>query len=1104
MSQIRENQQGASAAQARPAPGVRETPSVARLRGQWRGQVRAGQVIDAVLRSHTDYVEVPIHQLARAADRLDSLGPAREVGEHLDLVRSRWDAARAPTLSGRHVVLGLALDPDVGWQLLQDGVIGSLLSRWRPGLGTAEEPHRLVWDVLSESGLELAEQQPLLATGFGAPAEASITLPAPVRAMAWSPGGDRLAVLAGDTVYEARPETGSAHAIGEFGQTVESIGWGGQGVVGLSIEGGVAELLRASGGASLGDRGGVSAGVLSGDGSHAWSQASDGVYRWAPSDTSPARMTSPGYSEPATPVAVDRTGYHGLLRLPKNNVLVVSLPPGSLPGPEVGRDPYWPRDAAPMIGWGPPRSSRCALVTMGRRVATAYAGPDGVDVWHLRGVGQARSEGPNAPTLPFVPICRIATGANEAGALAADATGTVLAVGIGTEVAVWSLGRRRSSSVAVPAYDTDRPDQSDDLLGADQDARAIAALVSAGDVRPPLSIGLFGAWGSGKSFLMQQVVRLLAATDRPEGYLRHIRVVQFNAWQYAEANLWASLVDQVLQVITPVRPPESPPEVTEATSRAEEASKAANNAATEVEHAQRRLEEARAKLVTQRHRAAWLGAVVLVLVAAAIVAAVLGGTGRVIAAVSAALALISAAAGVLDRARTATEQAGDLADAGRSGIATLGRFLGRPEELAVQARAAELRRLEEQHAHASAEAERLTAARDRVTDLALEQPLGALLHRLATINEYRDQLSLVTRTRDHFSQVDEAIRAARTRAASAARTRVASAEPWTAPAAGSSPAPPELERVVIVIDDLDRCPPEKVVSVLEAVHLLFSFEMFAVIIAVDTRWLEQSLRIRYRRLLGGSAAAAPTDYLEKIIQVPLHLLPMDDSMVRAMIAGLTRTTSEAGSGERRDAVDQPSGGTPVPEASARGDGPLTATVPRLVPKVLTAEVLRVTARETAAMSLVAPLVGATPRSVKRFVNTYRLIKARSTDPESFDQAGRGAAGDLGDHEVVAFLLAVVIGRPSAAGPVLSGLVGAPPGATVEQVLSGLPPAGTPPERASGLARSSRVSAELAVVLAWVTAHRSYADAPAQRCAVWARQVGRFSFTPPGGENGGYS
>jgi hypothetical protein len=49
-----------------------------------------------------------------------------------------------------------------------------------------------------------------------------------------------------------------------------------------------------------------------------------------------------------------------------------------------------------------------------------------------------------------------------------------------------------------------------------------------------------------------------------------------------------------------------------------------------------------------------------------------------------------------------------------------------------------------------------------------------------------------------------------------------------------------INRIVLYIDDLDRCPPERVVKVLQAVHLLLAFPLFVVVVAVDARWLAQS------------------------------------------------------------------------------------------------------------------------------------------------------------------------------------------------------------------------------------------------------------------------
>ena len=504
------------------------------------------------------------------------------------------------------------------------------------------------------------------------------------------------------------------------------------------------------------------------------------------------------------------------------------------------------------------------------------------------------------------------------------------------------------------------------------------------------------------------------------------------------------------------------------------------------------LEAARKRLVRQRHHAAWLGATILVLAAAAIIATLFGGTGRTLAAASAALALISAAAGLLDRSRTVATQVDDLAKAGQSGIAWAGRLLGRPEELAVQAKAAELRQLEAKRDAAKADALRLEDALSQVTELADKQPLGALLHRLATISEYRDQLSLVSRTRDHFKEVDDAI----------STTRLGP----------DQTAGPVVDRIVIIIDDLDRCPPEKVVKVLEAVHLLFSFRMFVVLIAVDTRWLEQSLRIHYQQLLGGSAAPAPTDYLEKIIQVPLHLLPLDQSMVRAMLSGLTRSATQPGGADAQQGqreIGRPED-TPTGEADrhAPGTKPLTPTVLRTRP--VPVELIRVTGPEAAAMSAVAPLIGTTPRTVKRFVNIYRLLKAKSARLDLDEPDTRPDVG-LRVHEVTAFLLAVLTGRPAAAGIVFSALLAAPGGVTAEEALTGLMSPGpadptaaseptVPPQQGSPLSADPPWPAEAAAgieaIRAWLAIHRPYAEAPAGLYASRVREVSRFSFMPP--------
>src|SRR4029077_17638780 len=70
----------------------------------------------------------------------------------------------------------------------------------------------------------------------------------------------------------------------------------------------------------------------------------------------------------------------------------------------------------------------------------------------------------------------------------------------------------------------------------------------------PLSVGVFGAWGSGKSFFMSRLQRRVsrfANVRREEGaqskFHGQIAQIDFNAWHYSEGNLAASFVDHIFR-----------------------------------------------------------------------------------------------------------------------------------------------------------------------------------------------------------------------------------------------------------------------------------------------------------------------------------------------------------------------------------------------------------------------------------------------------------------------------------------------------------------------------------------------------------------------------
>jgi len=111
---------------------------------------------------------------------------------------------------------------------------------------------------------------------------------------------------------------------------------------------------------------------------------------------------------------------------------------------------------------------------------------------------------------------------------------------------VWSLRLRgkpvRISDVERASIEADVAPKHD-RLEFEHEARAFALLCSSSIV-PPLSIGLFGDWGSGKSFFMRlmrdEVKKLKADLGAPTPVQ-----IEFNAWHYASGDVYASLAHRL-------------------------------------------------------------------------------------------------------------------------------------------------------------------------------------------------------------------------------------------------------------------------------------------------------------------------------------------------------------------------------------------------------------------------------------------------------------------------------------------------------------------------------------------------------------------------------
>ena len=86
---------------------------------------------------------------------------------------------------------------------------------------------------------------------------------------------------------------------------------------------------------------------------------------------------------------------------------------------------------------------------------------------------------------------------------------------------------------------------------------------------------------------------------------------------------------------------------------------------------------------------------------------------------------------------------------------------------------------------------------------------------------------------------------------------------------------PRIDRIVLDIDDLDRCQPQQVVEVLQAIHLLLALNLFVVVVGVDPGWLIRSLKAQYPDVLGVGRAAETWGRERQLAWSPSRLLGED-------------------------------------------------------------------------------------------------------------------------------------------------------------------------------------------------------------------------------------
>jgi hypothetical protein len=665
----------------------------------------------------------------------------------------------------------------------------------------------------------------------------------------------------------------------------------------------------------------------------------------------------------------------------------------------------------------------------------------------------------------------------------------------------------------------------EDLLNVSDDVNAFATLIASKRIQPPLSIGLFGDWGSGKSFFMAQMRRKVAeyavrGNNRPDGQF-HGRVVQieFNAWHYVEANLWASLVehlfrnlkltfekpnaqaiserreellgkldvllakradaekkvqeaelkrDQVTQELDAQKKAAEASAALASGLRAQDVWELVNIGDTDREALQKELnalgagtvlqskEDVRktvdelrsvagrtkllANWVVQQPRALVLLLVLLVLApfgAQAVISILMAVNPKLVSDIFQTMVQITAFVGAgvswIAKRLSTGRSILDRIDAARATIDA--RIQKAEQDRQEKIEAADQMLIDAQTEVANTKAsvqdteKEVADAKAELLKLTTDYRLTRFIDERAASDDYRKLLGVLATVRNDFQMLSDLMN-----------------EPHENNVSETS----RIDRIVLYIDDLDRCPPEKVVDVLQAVHLLLAFKLFVVVVGVDARWISESLEQHHRALRAKTQdddarkssvigyEVRPHDYLEKIFQVPFWLERLQwEKTSQYMGKLLADDVARAGGGVPRGAPVPDNGNGNTGDAQTIETRKLHYTLgdddaPESDPKQLTIE-----DKELAYMTSeqLAELVGRSPRTAKRFVNTYRFFRA-SIPAQRLERYLR--EGLPTEYQCALLLLGMVVGAPDISPEVFALLEKADDEETVKDFTAKLP------------------------------------------------------------------
>jgi KAP family P-loop domain len=190
----------------------------------------------------------------------------------------------------------------------------------------------------------------------------------------------------------------------------------------------------------------------------------------------------------------------------------------------------------------------------------------------------------------------------------------------------------------------------------------------------------------------------------------------------------------------------------------------------------------------------------------------------------------------------------------------------------------------------------------------------------------------------------------------------------------------DVDQLVVLIDDLDRCLPDTAIETLEAVRLFVFTPRTAFVVAADEAMIEYAVRKHFPDL---PDTTGPRDYarnyLEKLIQVPIRIPALGETETRIFVT-LLLVGAELGE-------DDLEFHALIADARERLRRPWQSTAldPSTVRTLLGVKAPRVSEALTISDQIGPILASGTqgnPRQIKRFLNAL-LLRQRTADARGF-------------------------------------------------------------------------------------------------------------------------